>query len=166
MRTLQEMKQYAEANGFKGTQGDFLCGFGPIEKFLQPDEKVKFCFIGGLMGNIHGFAVTDTRLIYGSNMVSGPNRTRSIALGDIKEITKNGVVVRLATGGTKVDFVPRPSNIDVVFELQKFMGAPKQAGTVVHQNLTAEELKKFYELMCAGIITPEEFEQKKKQFLK
>lgn len=179
MRSAQEMYQYCLDN--KYGQGfnthNSIKHFGIIEKNLSPDEDVLFAFIG-----LHNFvsiskhdknfayAITNKRIMLGQKKVIG-EIFQSIALNKINDITYQS---GLAFGVLKVDAQTEHFNVAVdkiqgnninlkihglLLELKTESNIQAPAASA------ADEIRKFKQLLDDGIITQEEFEKKKSEFL-
>lgn len=184
MRTAKEMDDYCLKNNFllvnnKSALKHFLL----IEKQLKPDENVKCAMAAPavyngsqiVMGGTIAIAFTNKRLIYANKggFLSG-EQVKIVSLDQVNDVQKQPFGI--AYGRINIDTIKEnvgieidKKKIDAVFNaITKIIDDYKTVSlnnTVVQQVSDADELKKFKELLDAGIISAEEFEIKKKQIL-
>jgi hypothetical protein len=81
-----------------------------------------------------------------------------------------GSLLNAASDENTIPFVPSNNNEALIFknkieEMIDRIHSSAKGGTIINQQSSAEELKKFKELLDEGIITEEEFLSKKRQLL-
>ena len=84
------------------------------------------------------------------------------------EYVKQGGIISIATSSQRIrfEFVLNAKEIsDVVNELLRERQSNHGQATVINSASSADELKKYKDLLDSGIITQEEFDAKKKQLL-
>jgi len=182
MRTAQEMLSFCTERKYSSgiSQSFGIKNFAIIEKALKPDETVIFCFVGlhnyvstGEHGGTCSFAFTKDRLMLAKKKVFGGEIFNTIPLAEVNNISyESGMIFgnfkltcttsTLSIGMDKL--VAEPVYQELQNILQEYKGKPKTQHVVQH-NASIDELKKYHELLYAGIITQEEFDSKKKQFL-
>lgn len=185
MRFAEGMYNYCLENEFgQGySRNTALNHFKIIENLLKEDEEVKVAFIG-----IHNYisttkheknfayVITNKRIVMAQKKVIGEN-IKTVSLDNINDITfTSGMVFGTLTIDTikekfnvALDKV-RAKNIHekvqaVLDESQKLTKSNRKQETKANENSSADEIKKFKELLDEGILTQEEFELKKKQLL-
>ena len=165
----------------------YINAFQEVEKNLLPNEKVHFAFIGTSLTRRQaamlwyvGVAITDTRLLIGGQIkgvlkvsysaqsftldnINSVSEAYSAIIGGDLVIDTLGDDLRIGQGSREIVNNLMPKINKVLMELKE----KKTTGGVViqQQSSGADEIRKFKELMDEGIITPEEFEAKKKQLL-
>ncbi|MDG6154899.1 PH domain-containing protein [Lactococcus garvieae] len=177
MRTAEEMYNYCVENKFgKGVSKSWAKKhFALIEKNLNKDENVEMCFCG-----LHNFksntkhdstfayAITNKRIMMGQKKLIGEN-FQSVSLKQVNDVTfSSGMIMGVITIDTfketfnvGVDKVSA-SNINNIIHEKLFINTQNSASS---ENTDIKLLKDFKELLDNGIITQEEFNQKKKQLL-
>ena len=180
MRTAKEMydaaKETGSGQGLNESWG--VKHFGIIEKNLHADEEGLYTFIGlhnyismSKHDQNFAYAVTNKRILMGQKKIVG-EAFQSVSLENINDITlQTGMVY----GTVTVDTIKEAFNVGVVKSqaqvisdnLHELVFRAKQiASTPAPAAISgADELKKFKELLDAGILTQEEFDAKKKQIL-
>jgi hypothetical protein len=182
MRTAKEMydaaKETGSGQGMTETWG--VKHFEVVAKSLQADEEVLYTFIGlhnyismSKHDNNYAYAVTNKRIIMGQKKLVGEN-LQSVSLENINDVTlQKGMAIGTVTidtirekfnvGVTKSQAQVISDNIhELVFRAKQISSTPSPAPAAISG---ADELKKFKELLDAGILTQEEFDAKKKQIL-
>lgn len=184
MRTFEEMYNYAKENGYGTglTKGWSKKHFKVLESNLRKDEEVYMTFIGfkDMKGMNHdstcAYAITNERMILGQKKVIGENFV-AVVLDNINDISLNK---KLAYGIITFDTIKETFNVGVlkntsqnimeeasriIFDMRKgdlsSVGASKGEGATS----TVDEIRKYKELLDDGIITEDEFNQKKKELL-
>ncbi len=177
MKTAKEMRafaaQYSVANKFLISVKLEKCPFEDIEAALKPDEDVLFCF-GAIFEK--AVALTNYRLINAEtrNLSRGQNGgIRFFSYANINSVSSENMLLHINTIGDedleygniyKEKITSAVTTIDDI--VKKYKNAGNAATVqVVQQASTADELKKFKELLDMGIISQEEFAAKKKQLL-
>lgn len=186
MRTAEEMYYFSKNNGFGAgfNEKQGLKHFKVIENNLQPDEDVKFAFIGlhnyksmtKHDGNF-AYAVSNKRILMGQQKLIGV-AFQSVSMDNINDITlQTGVLM----GNVVIDTVKERFNVNVGKDIAekinyhlhrvldevrnpqpvKSKPAPKSAGS--HQ--AAADLRYYKDLFEEGLITEAEYQAKRKQIL-
>ena len=174
MRTAKEMRdfasQYSVTNKFLISVKLDKCPFEDIVPVLKPDEEVLFCF-GALFEKAVAF--TNYRMINAEtrNLSKGQNGGITFfSYENINSVASENMLLHIKTIGDedlqygniyKEKISSVVATIDDI--VKKYKGGP--AVQVVQQVSSADELKKFKELLDMGIISQEEFDAKKKQLL-
>lgn len=151
-----------------------------IQQALQEDEEVLMCFIGlhnyispSKHDNNFAYAVTNKRIIMAQQKAVG-QVFQTVDIDNLNDVTMStGMLMGVIT----IDTIKEKFNVavnkqaaqsinkaihDILFSLKQ----QKKAPTITSQSVSsADELLKFKNLLDIGIITQEEFEQKKKQLL-
>ena len=184
MRTAQEMREFAEQ--YKPdrlfTENPKKVSFETIVENLNENEEVLFAFVAsagsvGKYGVCHvGVAISKDRLlvVYKPNSMVGMLMGANCKTYNLKEINSVGPVgisinISIRAEGDIVlgNWSPERRNL-ISNEIRKIVDAntsTNEGGTIVNSVSSAEELKKFKDLLDAGIISQEEFDAKKKQLL-
>lgn len=181
MRTCDEIANYITQNSYYDKYNDFSGSISKIIETLKADEDVVFaagtrsitneavvmCRKGSVV------AITNQRLIYAGRsaaMFSTNIFVKSVSLEYVSDILYNK-----KSGGISIDcrneyviFWTDKEKVVEVFNrvssaidnVKNAKNAPASAGVS-----TADELKKFKELLDVGAITQTEFDAKKKQLL-
>ena len=184
MRTAQEMRAFAEQ--YKPdrliTENPKKVSFETIVENLNENEEVLFAFVASA-GSVSrhavchvGVAISKDRLL----VVYKPNSPASLFMGancktyNLKEINSVGpegvsINISIRAEGNIIlgNWSPEKRNL-ISNEIRKIVDANQSSngsGTIINNISSAEELKKFKDLLDAGIITQEEFDAKKKQLL-
>jgi hypothetical protein len=182
LKTLDAVINYINSKGYCHKPFDFTTAAKQVVESLKKDEEIIFaCATSALVNGAYTFkngviAITNERLIYAvkTNSLFAKNLvTKSISLDFVSDITKT---VLKAYGFGNIAFDCRNEQFNYVVSLD----ALDQMYTDINNALdhshskntqgnatisSADELKKFKELLDAGIITQEEFDAKKKQLL-
>ncbi|MEG2052319.1 MAG: SHOCT domain-containing protein [Oscillospiraceae bacterium] len=181
LNAAQQMYQYCIDNNFgEGMNQKWgVKHFMLIEQSLQSDEEVLMCFIGlhnyistTKHDNNFAYAITNKRIIMAQQKVVG-QVVQSVLLDNLNDVTLNtGAVFGVLT----VDTIKEKFNVcvssrsaksindkihEILLTQQKSKTAPVQMQAVS----SADELLKYKNLLDMGVLTQEEFEQKKKQLL-
>ncbi len=179
MKTAREMYQYCVDNGYgEGMSEKWgIKHFSLIEQALNNDENVAMCFIGlhnyismTKHDNNFAYAITDKRIIMAQQKFFG-QVLQSVALDGVNDITLN---MGMMLGVITIDTIREKFNVavnksaakninDKIHETLLSLKEPKKE--TVQKSSEADEILKFKNLFDNGIITQEEFEQKKKQLL-
>ena len=182
MKTASEMRAMAQGYPFKGLMKPSIdkLPFEQIEQSLSSDEEVILAF-GAYGGNIGktlyqkmAIAFTSKRLLIAgqpNSMLGGLAKAgaKSIRTESYHSVGLFGKTVRMdshgdedivlgnydATTGQKL-----ANEIQVILDNQRERVNTNQSGIS-----SADELKKYKDLLDSGIITQEEFDAKKKQLL-
>ena len=191
MRNLQEIKSYMLKNvayGFEIDEKSILNG--KVDKHielllssLRADEEVKFALLA--CGIYNGsqivcsgdsiLFITSERILYGQKGLLWTT-VKSVNLDDCRDIETDtfGIIRGTIKINTKTEMVRFEAKKSEVIRLANIIEKTLEevvktkktvASTVINQTSSADELKKFKELLDAGIITEAEFDTKKKQLL-
>ena len=184
MRTAQEMREFAEK--YKPdrfiTENPKKVSFETIVENLNEKEEILFAFVASA-GSVSNYAVCHVGVAISKDrllVVYKPNSPISLFMGancktyNLKEVNSVGpegvsINISIRAEGNIIlgNWSPERRNL-ISNEIRKIVDASqsaKEGGTIVNNVSAAEELKKFKELLDAGIITQEEFDAKKKQLL-
>lgn len=182
MRTAEEMYDYTLKNKYgTGTiKSSTRKHFEVLENQLQNDEHAIITFVGlheqkdtDLQGNF-AYAITNKRLIMSQKGAFGRDKTKTILLENLNDVTvKNGLVWRTIEIDTIKDHFSIKNNTNVNKDLgnqvqEVIFSLKKHNGDVVHEpqrTNSIEGIREYKQLMDDGIISEEEFEQKKKELL-
>lgn len=181
-RTAEGMYNFMIENGCSESKvpKSLLENFKLIEDNLHKDEDIKLTFTGTLNEkNLIGegefsFALTDKRFIYAMKTKS-IEKIKSVNIDNVNDLTYNqGVYL----GKITVDTIKETFSITIeartakiVFEkineiLNELKNKEKSEINVSTASPSpADEIKKYKELLDLGILTQEEFDQKKKELL-
>jgi hypothetical protein len=172
------------------TRATAIKHFNLIALNLVDDEEVIFTFIGyynwdtqNKLTNNCAFAITNKRIMIAQNKLIG-DFSQSISLDRINDVSiKNGLIIGVITIDTAKEIFQVGANktiiqniyhqIQLVIEKAKQLKSEQQTQHVIVKNdnqLNSEknvvlQLKEMKELLDLGILTPEEFEKKKKELL-
>ena len=183
LNAAKQMYQYCLDNNFGNGMNEKwgVKHFMLIEQALQSDEQVLMCFIGlhnyismTKHDNNFAYAITNKRVIMAQQRVIG-QVVQSVLLKNLNDITANS---GLALGVITIDTIKEKFNVCVdsrsankicekVHEVLLSMEDSRttQPQVQIQQNSSADEILKYKNLLDMGVITQEEFEQKKKQLL-
>jgi len=180
MRTAQEMDKYALEHDYIYSGSTAIKHFEVIEKNLLPDEEVLMALAPNgvyngsqiVMGGITAVAFTNKRLIYGQKAIIMGAPVKIVNLENINDIHKdtfgimNGkIYIDTLKENIGIQFTKDKMDkifVDLLQILENYKASKNNETAVVS---TADELKKFKELLDLGIISQEEFDAKKKQLL-
>ena len=172
------------------TRATAIKHFNLIALNLVDDEEVIFTFIGyynwdtqNKLTNNCAFAITNKRIMIAQNKLIG-DFSQSISLDRINDVSiKNGLIIGVITIDTAKEIFQVGANktiiqniyhqIQLAIEKAKQLKSEQQTQHVIVKNdnqLNSEknvvsQLKEMKELLDLGILTPEEFEKKKKELL-
>lgn len=185
MKTAEEMSNFCIKYGYgQGiTKKWTFKHFSLVANNLSENEYVVFCFIGlhnyisttKHDGN-YGYALTNKRLLIAQQKVVG-NSVKSIILDKLNDITKQrGILLGVLTIDTLSEIVNVAIDKDSVDRISDSLNEIiydfKHSNDniilqSVQQNSTssADEIRKFKELLDEGIISEEDFSAKKKELL-
>ena len=185
MRTAKEMYEFSVKNKYgTGTvKSATKKHFGVVAEQLQSDERALISFAGlheqegsGLQGAF-AYAITNKRLIMGQKGVMGRSKTKTVLIEHLNDITvRNSMTWRnIEIDTIKDHFLVRnnsntskelgPRIQEAIFKLKE-----KKPITHVTQEVPVgldaiEQIRGYQQLMNEGILTEDEFEEKKKQLL-
>ncbi|MDD4835326.1 MAG: PH domain-containing protein [Lutispora sp.] len=184
LSTAEGMYRYCIENNLGSGWNEKWGGkhFKIIENNLLDGEKVHLTFIGlhnyisaTKHGNNFAYAITNKRIMMAQKNTIAGEKFQSVSLDNINDITfKSGV----ALGTVTVDTIKETFNIglskvsaklinskihEVINDIKNNKGNGKLESNDAAS--TADELKKFKELLDMGALTQEEFDIKKKQLL-
>ena len=183
LNAAKQMYQYCVDNHFGNGMNEKwgTKHFKLIEQALQSDEEVLMCFIGlhnyvsmTKHDNNFAYAITNKRVIMAQQKVIG-QVVQSVLLKNLNDITANsGITLGVITIDTiKEKFnvcvdIQSANNIcekvhEVLLSMEDSRTAQPQIQ--IQQTSSADEILKYKNLLDMGIITQDEFEQKKKQLL-
>ncbi len=183
MRTANEMYAFCLEKGFgQGyNKSQSLKHFSVIEKALFEDEDVLMCFTGihnyvsmTKHDSNYAYAITKKRVIMGQKKVIGES-IQTVFLDNINDITySSGMLFGVIT----VDTIKEKFNValdkaqaeNINSQIHNVLHELKSNKTSVETPLqsnisSADELRKYKSLLDDGIISQDEFDQKKKQLL-
>lgn len=187
LKTAEEMYKYCAENnlGTGMTKGWAIKHFNLLIENLKPDEKIYSVFIGlhnyksmSKHDNNFAYAITNKRIIMAQHKILGAN-IQSVNIDNINDITlsKTGIA-GIGIGTVCIDTYKETFNvgINVTFAsnvyncvhnaLDEIKGSTLgNTSTPPVYNNPTEQLKEMKELLDMGIITPDEFNIKKKQIL-
>lgn len=150
---------------------------------LRADEEVKFALLA--CGIYNGsqivcsgdsiLFITSERILYGQKGLLWTT-VKSVNLDDCRDIETDtfGIIRGTIKINTKTEMVRFEAKKSEVIRLANIIEKTLEevvktkktvASTIINQTSSADELKKFKELLDAGIITEAEFDTKKKQLL-
>jgi len=182
MKSTNEVSNYINAKGYCHKPFDFTPAASQVVDTLKDGEEIIFaCATSALVNGAYTFkhgviAITNERMIYAvkSNALFAKNLiVKSISLDFVSDVTKT---VLKAYGIGNIAFDCRDEQFNYVVSLDKLdemygdinnaldnsKSRNKQGAFAVS---SADELKKFKELLDMGVISQEEFDAKKKQLL-
>lgn len=183
LNAAKQMYQYCVDNHFGNGMNEKwgIKHFKLIEQALQSDEDVLMCFIGlhnyvsmTKHDNNFAYAITNKRVIMAQQKVIG-QVVQSVLLKNLNDITANSGI---ALGVITIDTIKEKFNVcvdtqsanricekvhEVLLSMEDSRTAQPQIQ--IQQTSSADEILKYKNLLDMGIITQDEFEQKKKQLL-
>ncbi|MGG5330594.1 PH domain-containing protein [Enterococcus sp. AZ163] len=181
MRTAEEMYNYCKDKGyFSGSDRNFtLKLFNVIANHLGQDEDVVVCFIGvhnrkspTKDDGFYGYALTNRRFMMGQKRLIGED-LKSISISNLQDMQlkmdSTTATLTIFTSDNPVTIMLTSHEAEDIAKTLKHYAredtAPieqeKPQGTLSK----AEQLLKMKELLDAGILSDEEFEQVKKDIL-
>ena len=183
MRTVQELNEFIVTKQYlnRNISFDYSVALQEIVQVLNAAENVVFIcatsdFISGAFTYKNGaVAVTNERLIYSvkeNRMFFKNPVTKSISLEFVSDVRKSHTKpypfgnIWIDTLNDKFNFCAPMEQLDEMYN--EILAAIKKSGEkdVNANNLSsADEIKKFKDLLDSGVITQEEFDAKKKQLL-
>ena len=183
MRTIQELinaalqeslyqpKSFTQNNGIKNINE---VRFGDVVANLEQDEDILFCLPYNFTSCV---AFTNKRIIDAAKMTGffQTNMTNTYSYESVNSVQGfvNYLVIKI-TGEPDHMYAPLKGREEVAIAVKRIneaIAAYKKANNtpaaavVVNNTSSADELKKFKELLDMGIISQEEFDAKKKQLL-
>lgn len=176
MKTLKEMIRYGYKYNIRPVEGYPL---EHIQAILRPDEyALCCCFAGRCVGEARGatsYVFSESRILFGRGGIGGsPGEElffKTIDYNDIYKIVRESKFIIIKhVFGIEMFFLDE-KDIDIVWsELEKKVLPLIQEKGIRGEYPSyccspADEIRKFKELLDDGIITEEEFEQKKKKLL-
>ncbi|SFE91957.1 protein of unknown function [Bacillus sp. OV194] len=184
MSTAEGMYQYCldhkYGSGFNKSWG--VKHFGVLENNLMSGEHVLMTFIGlhnfestTKHDNNYAYAISNKRIIFGQKSITG-EKFKAVAHEKINDITfEKGLVFGVLTIDTPQEKfkvgLDRESATSINNSIHQVLDELKHSSAETHLQRssapvsTADELKKFKELLDMGAITKEEYDSKKKQLL-
>lgn len=185
MTKASEMASFCDRYGYgKGQSVKWTTKhFQIIADSLSTGEYVIFCFVGlhnyistSKHDNNYAYALTNKRIIAGQQKLVG-NHVQSIKLDKLNDITKSrgallGVLtidtlsekVNVAVDKETTDRIARSLN-EIIFDLKGEETNSQNTTTITTNVSSADEIRKFKQLLDEGIITQEEFDLKKRELL-
>lgn len=183
LTTAEQMYQYCIDNGFgRGFNKRWgIKHFKLIEQALQKDEEVLMCFIGlcnsGPMSKYYGYfayAVTNKRMIIAKQRLIG-QVVQFVLLKNLNDVTAN---FGFAYGDIVFDTLKETFKVQVNVrsarniheKIHEILLSMENSRTVkpqiqIRETCSVNELLKYKDLLDSGILTQDEFDQKKKQLL-
>ena len=184
MSRAENMYRYCKENkfgsGFNEKWG--VKHFKVLQDNLIRGEKVLMTFIGlhnyqsaTKHDSNYAYAITNKRILFGQKSITG-EKFKAVNHERINDITfDKGLVFGVLTIDTpqeifnialdKASATSINSEIHAVLDNLKSSNIPESVSQPVVHTSAADEIIKFKGLLDAGIITPEEFDVKKKQLL-
>lgn len=186
MRTAEEMYSYCLQNGFgRGmTKKWGIKHFKILENNLRDDEEVYMSFIGlkdyismTKHDNNYAYAITNKRIIFGQKKIMGEN-FKSVVFDRVNDISSStgallGVVTIDTLGETFNVGLDKKTADNISKEIHKIIFDMRSEEKDNKSNELEDkegidpvlEIRKYKELMDDGIISEEEFNEKKKRLL-
>lgn len=190
MKTTQEMLEFArmEQGATIGVYDNaknnpYKLAFNEVERCLSEDEEAIFTFIATSLSRkessqlfYNGVAVTNKRMIIGGQikgLLKVSYTAQSFSIENINSVNESyswiGADLIVETLGDDLRFSMQ--NREIAGKIKNSLWSA--IDSIKHTNVSmkeasfssADELKKYKDLLDNGIITQEEFEQKKKQLL-
>ncbi len=176
MKTEFEMYNYIKDNNYYFGKpkkiDDVQVHLEEIESILKQNEDVKVVcgtYIEGMSIGVHIVAITNYRIIYTCNNILG-NSINSINLEKFTDIKK--VNAKMASNiyidcvGNQIHFYMNLEKADELFyKMQTVIYDVVNLNKHKTSLSSADEIKKYKELLDCGAITQEEFDKKKKELL-
>ena len=182
MRTLEAVINYINEKEYCYKSFDFTQSATKVIEALKENEEIIFAcaashFSAGAYSYKHGvIAITTERLIYvvKENALFFKNLvTKSVSLDFVSDVTKTVLKgygfgnIEFDCRNEKFNYIVSLGSLDKMYAdinnaIDNSHSKNSQANSTIS---SADELKKFKELLDAGIITQEEFDAKKKQLL-
>lgn len=185
LNTAAGMYQYCLDNNFGcGKNQDWAeKQFRLIEYSLGKDEEVLMCFIGmhssqSMKTNDKNFAyaITNKRIIMAQKRIIG-EAFQTVTINNLNDVT---LVTGIVLGTITIDTIKEKFNVtldknvakrindkihDLLLELHSKGAAYSSDSSSIKTFSVADELLKYKELLDMGVLTQEEFDEKKKQLL-
>lgn len=179
MKTAEQMYEYTVAHGFgKGVVGWGKKHFKVLEKSLTPDEEAIICFVAqrdedDRLTGFQAYAITNKRLLIAQQGIPGES-VKSVNLDNLNDVTYH---TGLYDGYLEFDTFKERVSIAFPFHKEDAMRLytlineyfsefkKNQPAATNNSFSNADELRKFKQLFDDGIITQEEYEEKKRQLL-
>lgn len=184
MRTVNEISNYINSKAYYDKVFDYSYACSEVIESLKNGEEIIFACATSIIQNKDFFlkgiiAITNERLLYAAktNTFFKSTVLKSISLDYVSDVTKaepkglvRDYIIYLDCHHEKLNFVVSQNKFDEMFaEINNAIDQCKskklQGTTVISSLSSADELKKFKELLDMGVITQEEFDAKKKQLL-
>lgn len=179
LKTAQAMYNFCTANntGTGISVNWSLKHFDVVASQLTQDEQAIFCFIGlhnyisaTKHDNYYAYAITNKRLLFGQSKMLGFD-VKSVYLNNINDISLSKAFINDIVVIDTIKEVIRinvaapssPAFISAIHEAIQLATTPESS--VSSSVSSADELKKYKELLDMGAITAGEYEAKKKQLL-
>lgn len=182
MRTVNEMIEASRKYQDVPIPQVFEKSFVEVEKILRPNEDVLCAFTGlSVQRNNNstlysvGVALTNQRLLIGGKIgwLKVSYTAQSFNIENINAISQTWspiggcLIIDTLGDDIRIDESSRDAVNKIIADFDATLHSIKanKSGVVVQQTSVADELKKFKDLLDAGILTQEEFDAKKKQLL-
>lgn len=180
MKTVQEMFDYAKKYDNKILQVQVIA-FKEIEKLLLPDEDVICTFTGltetrknnSLLWYV-AIAVTNQRILIGGQ-IKGLFKVSYTAhaynIESVNAVTHSysmigtDLIINTFNDDIKIGIDSREKANKIIIDIEKALHTAKAEKENKNAPSSADEIKKYKELLDNGVITQEEFDAKKKQLL-
>lgn len=175
MKTANEMYKYCLDNKFDQNwdKETAIKHLRVIEQNLQIDENVLMCFVGKreIMNGKCAFAITNKHISWGQQLLT-TQWHKEILFNTITTIGFSGglfssMIIFNAT--SEIDGVTcsvKNNTANKIYEKCKSTFEQAKVQSLRHtENSNVDELLKYKHLLDVGAITPDEYEQKKKQLL-
>ncbi len=184
MKTAREMGDYCIKNGWNYGGADCVYeNFEVVERNLSPDEDVVFAYVSNgvkdrsgklVLGGHTAIVFTSKKMMYAQRRKVMGDFVRTINYDSINDVSSH---IGWFDGKIVVDSITEYMDMCVdkakVEEIRKlaleaiesYRAKKSSVNGQVQAVSSADELKKFKELLDMGVITQEEFDAKKKQLL-
>ena len=188
MKTSEEMYEYCVRNGYgRGLIRNWsIKHFKVLENNLRDDEEVLMTFIGlykfrsiGVHDNTYAYAITNKRMIFGQKKIVGEN-FKTVLFDRVNDISSStGAVFGVVTIDTLGEIfnvgVAKKTAENICGEAHRIIlnirsdKANHNKESKINSNELREnpvlEIRKYKKLLDDGVISEEDFENKKKQLL-
>lgn len=186
MRTVNEISNYINSKEYYDKVFDFSSACSKVVETLKNDEEVLFACASSTFFNGKEFfktgvmVITNERMVYAvkTNTLFKTTIVKSITLDYVSDVTKtvpknlvlNSCTINVDCRNEKIAYWVSYEKLDEMYgdvnnAIDQCKSKKIQGSTVISALSSADELKKFKELLDMGVITQEEFDAKKKQLL-
>lgn len=170
MRTVDEMFNFCKDNNVgKGNISKWTKRhFKVIEQQLNSDEEVLYVFVGFFAfismskhSYLWAIAITDKRIIAGRKKLFGES-VRIVLTKHLNDISKT---TKMSFGIINIDTIKETMNIATVKKQSDKIFNSLNEILFADKKTDVEVLKEYKELLDAGVITEQKFEEKKAEVL-